>query len=133
MKSKLTGGRFLLRLLAALAFLAILIVNLAPFVWGLLTSLKPARELMVYPPKFVGFSPSVEHYATVFAGTFSTATLNSIIYSVASIVVGILCAILAAYALTRYVLRNPQRNSLIYGKRGYGGAKLYALFHIGNE
>ena len=54
MKSKLTGGRFLLRLLAALAFLAILIVNLAPFVWGLLTSLKPARELMVYPPKFVG-------------------------------------------------------------------------------
>lgn len=79
MKSKLTGGRFLLRLLAALAFLAILIVNLAPFVWGLLTSLKPARELMVYPPKFVGFSPSVEHYATVFAGTFSTATLNSIL------------------------------------------------------
>ena len=105
MKSKLTGGRFLLRLLAALAFLAILIVNLAPFVWGLLTSLKPARELMVYPPKFVGFSPSVEHYATVFAGTFSTATLNSIIYSVASIVVGILCAILAAYALTRYVFK----------------------------
>ncbi len=41
MKSKLTGGRFLLRLLAALAFLAILIVNLASFVWGLLTSLKP--------------------------------------------------------------------------------------------
>ena len=28
MKSKLTGGRFLLRLLAALAFLAILIVNM---------------------------------------------------------------------------------------------------------
>ncbi len=70
MKSKLTGGRFLLRLLAALAFLAILIVNLAPFVWGLLTSLKPARELMVYPPKFVGFSPSVEHYATVFRRYF---------------------------------------------------------------
>ena len=108
MKSKLTGGRFLLRLLAALAFLAILIVNLAPFVWGLLTSLKPARELMVYPPKFVGFSPSVEHYATVFAGTFSTATLNSIIYSVASIVVGILCAILAAYALTRYVFKGKK-------------------------
>lgn len=62
----------------------------------------------MYPPKFVGFSPSVEHYATVFAGTFSTATLNSIIYSVASIVVGILCAILAAYALTRYVFKGKK-------------------------
>ena len=63
---------------------------------------------MVYPPKFVGFSPSVEHYATVFAGTFSTARSTAIYLQCCLDCRRILCAILAAYALTRYVFKGKK-------------------------
>ena len=76
---------------------------------GIADVFKARRELMVYPPKFVGFSPSVEHYATVFAGTFPQRRSTALFTGVASIVVkGILCAILAAYALTRYVFKGKK-------------------------
>ena len=92
-------------ILWTLGFIVFLIINLVPFVWGAVTSLKPARELMVYPPRFWGFNPSIEHYATVLKGTFSTAVINSCWYSLFAIVIGVLCGMLAAYALSRFKMR----------------------------
>lgn len=104
MKSK-SVTRISFRLLCLITFLIVLIINLAPFVWGAITSLKTARELMIYPPKLIGFSPSIEHYATVLKGSFSQAALNSILYSLASILIGVICAMLSGYAMTRYQFR----------------------------
>lgn len=95
-------------ILWTVGFLAILILNLVPFLWGAITSFKTAREVMLYPPQFWGFSPSLEHYDTVLKGTFSQAVINSSWYSLFAIVVGVLCAMLSAYALTRFVMKGKK-------------------------
>jgi len=106
MKSNASGT--FKRLLPWLGFIVLLAVNLLPFLWGAITSLKPARELMIYPPKFFGFTPSFEHYATVLKGTFSQALVNSVLYCIFAIGVGVVCATLAGYALTRYVMKGKK-------------------------
>ena len=102
---KKTRRRYLRGIVWTVAFIVFLVINLVPFVWGAITSLKPARELMIYPPRFWGFNPSIEHYETVLRGTFSQAVINSIWYSLAAIVIGVLCGILAAYALSRFSMK----------------------------
>lgn len=89
-------------------FLFVVIVNLAPFIWGLLTSLKPVREVLSYPPRLFGSQVSTEHYAEVFRGTFFTGFRNSLIYSAIAIVVGLLFAMMAAYAMSRFRFRGKK-------------------------
>ncbi len=91
-----------------IGFVAIAIVNLVPFIWGLLTSLKPTREVAIYPPKAIGSEITLEHYQSVLKGSFSTALINSVIYSLVAIFLGILCAVLIAYALTRFRFRGKK-------------------------
>ncbi len=91
-----------LRVYEIILFAFVLVVNLAPFLWGLLTSLKPVREVLSYPPKLFGSQVSGEHYAEVFKGTFFTGFLNSLLYSGIAIVVGLLLAVMAAYAMSRF-------------------------------
>lgn len=98
----------LVGLLAIFILLIIVVMNLAPFVWGAATSLKPARELMVYPPKLVGSNVSMEHYHTVLRGSFSRAAINSVVYSILAVSIGVLCALLAGYAMTRYRFRGKK-------------------------
>lgn len=104
MKSKNISGK----ILSLIGFICIAIVNLVPFIWGLLTSLKPTREVAIYPPKIFGSQVVTEHYATVLKGSFSTALINSIIYSIAAIIIGVLCAMLIAYAITRFRFRGKK-------------------------
>lgn len=89
-------------------FLFVVIVNLAPFIWGLLTSLKPVREVLSYPPRLFGSQVSTEHYAEVFRGTFFTGFRNSLIYSAIAIAVGLLFAMMAAYAMSRFRFRGKK-------------------------
>ena len=88
-----------------LIFLIVLLVNLIPFVWGALTSFKPVRDVLAYPPKFLGFEVSLEHYRSVFANTFLGGVLNSLIYSLGAIVLGLVLALMAAYALKRFIFK----------------------------
>lgn len=103
MKYKITAKVF-----SFIGFVCIAVVNLVPFVWGLLTSLKPTREVAKYPPTLFGSEITPEHYISVLRGSFSTALINSVIYSIFAIILGILCAILIAYALTRYKFRGKK-------------------------
>lgn len=89
-------------------FLFVVIVNLAPFIWGLLTSLKPVREVLSYPPKLFGSQVSTEHYEEVFRGTFFTGFRNSLIYSAIAIAIGLLFAMMAAYAMSRFRFRGKK-------------------------
>lgn len=53
-----SGRRAWVYLMEIAIFAAVVIVNLAPFIWGALTSLKPIREVLAYPPKAFGSAVS---------------------------------------------------------------------------
>ena len=91
-----------LKIFEIFLFIILVVVNLAPFIWGLLTSLKPMREVLAYPPKFFGFDMSLEHYKSVFGSTFLTGVKNSLFYSLIAIVVGLFLSLTAAYAMRRF-------------------------------
>lgn len=82
-----------------------LVVNSMPILWGLITSLKTRREILVYPPKFFRFTPSMEHYVTVFRNGLDVGMRNSILYSSLTIVLGLVLGVLAAYGFERYQFR----------------------------
>lgn len=88
-----------------LIFFLVLLVNLIPFAWGALTSFKPVRDVLAYPPRFLGFEASLEHYRSVFANTFLGGVLNSLIYSLCAIALGLVLALMAAYALKRFLFK----------------------------
>lgn len=91
-----------LKVFEIVLFIILFVFNLAPFIWGALTSLKPIREVLAYPPKFFGFDVSFEHYQTVFGSTFLSGVINSLFYSAISIVVGLFLSLTAAYAMRRF-------------------------------
>lgn len=91
-----------IKTLSIIGLIVMAFINLVPFVWGALTAMKPAREVAIYPPKLFGSEITAEHYEVVLKGTFSRAMFNSAIYSIVAIILGVLCAMLIAYALTRY-------------------------------
>lgn len=93
---------------AILALILVSCVNLFPFVWGAITALKPARELMVYPPKLLGSYIEWAHVVTVLRGSITQAALNSFLYCLVSIAVGLLMSNLFAYGMTRYCFRGRQ-------------------------
>ena len=97
-----------LRLYEVVLFIIIAVVNLAPFVWGALTSLKPVQEVLAYPPKLFGSEISFEHYIEVFKGSFYTGARNSLIYSAIAIVIGLFLALMAAYAMRRFRFRGKK-------------------------
>ena len=91
-----------LHLYEVILFVIIAVVNLAPFIWGALTSFKPIREVLSYPPKIFGSEFDISHYAEVFKGSFGTGVLNSLLYSLVAIIVGLFLALMAAYAMRRF-------------------------------
>lgn len=102
MSSKKMAKKAGIKVLSIIGLIAMAIINLVPFIWGALTAMKPGREVAIYPPKLFGSEVTSEHFEVVLKGTFSRAMVNSAIYSVVAIILGILCAMLIAYALTRY-------------------------------
>lgn len=112
MKSKTSNGSGLLlnvkkkfHIFELIIFVVVAVVNLIPFLWGISTSLKPAREVLQYPPTAIGSTLSLEHYNQVFSDTFPMGVRNSLIYCAIAIIVGLLLALMAAYALTRFRFR----------------------------
>ena len=101
-EKKIRRRRVIIRAVAMLILVITAVVNLLPFVWGALTALKPARELMLYPPKMFGSVITLEHFRTVLSGTFSRALVNSLLYSIVAIIVGILFAVMCGYGMTRF-------------------------------
>jgi multiple sugar transport system permease protein len=95
-----------------LVIVLLAVLTLLPFFWGLVTSLKPANEILAYPPKLSGFRWSFEHYVNVFDSGFFRSMLITVFYCAASIVCGLIVGLMMAYAIKRY--RFPGRNVLFY-------------------
>ncbi|MGE5795024.1 MAG: carbohydrate ABC transporter permease [Bacteroidota bacterium] len=86
---------------------AVIAWSLAPFVWQLLTSLKPIAELEALPPLLPG-SPTLEHYRAILAGEpFGRLMLNSLVAAAGATALALVLGSLAGFALAK--LRPPGR------------------------
>jgi ABC-type glycerol-3-phosphate transport system permease component len=84
---------------------------LGPFLWMLVTSLKPDGEIFSRTPSLWTGDPQFGRYADVLDGGFATALRNSLIVATITTVAGVAVAALAGYALARFDL--PLRRYLL--------------------
>lgn len=88
------------------ALITVLIVlNIVPILWGVLTSLKQTQDIFVFPPEIIGFKPTLEHYARVLRSGYLVSLGVSVFNSAFSIALGLFLAILAAYGFDRFHFR----------------------------
>lgn len=98
-------SRFLFRL----ALLLTVLYSLAPFLWQVLTSLKPSHEVFSIPPTYWPSQLSLESYQMVFTlRPFARYIGNSMIVASGTALLTISIAILASYALSRFRLKGSQ-------------------------
>lgn len=84
---------------------------LAPFLWQVISSVKPAAELLSLPP-VLPTRVSLVHYAAVFGDhAFARLIANSLIVATATAALSLAVGALAAFALS--VLRLPRRNAVL--------------------
>ncbi len=99
--------------MAGLLFFAV-----TPMVWMLITSLKSQFAAIQYPPEWLPRNPTLEQYEILLdpngaiGAQFLRYMLNSLWVSTASTVLGVLVAVPAAYAFSRF--RFPGRNALFF-------------------
>ncbi len=85
-----------------MAIVAVLLVWAFPFIWMLLGSVKPARDI-ISDQLVIFFSPTLEHYREIFTRQpFSRFLLNSLIVASSVTVVTLTAGLLAAYGMSRF-------------------------------
>jgi trehalose/maltose transport system permease protein len=103
-KERLRGQALLLRVLFYLLVAAILVFNLFPFFWALLSSFRPSSEL--FSTRLIPQQLTLHSYQEVFQDPrFMAALLNSIIISGATVLIALALGSLCAYALGRLPFR----------------------------
>lgn len=89
-------------------------VNLFPFYWMVLTSVKPGTELFTDPPKLFTTAPDLGGYVRLLETTgFLTYAKNSLIVSTGATVVSIVVSSMAAYGLTRFTFPGSKTFSTV--------------------
>ncbi len=82
---------------------AIIVFTAFPFVWALLSSIKPDEELFTVPVRYFPARPTLENYRLVLEnGDFLKALLNSAIVAVSVTMLSLAVGSLAAYSLGRF-------------------------------
>lgn len=95
-----------------LPVLLIVAFALAPYVWMVLTSIKPNADIIARPLRYLPSAVTFEHYETLLARTsFSGNLLNSFIIAMGAVLVGLGVSVPAAYAFSRF--RFPGRRYLM--------------------
>lgn len=83
--------------------LLVLAFALAPFMWMLLTSIKPNADLSQFPVRYLPSSTTFEHYRTLIQRTsFPVNLLNSLIIACGAVVLGLATSVPAAYSFSRF-------------------------------
>ena len=97
-----------------LPVLLIIAFALAPYVWMVLTSIKPQAELSLWPVQYLPRSATLDHYRELISRTsFSINLLNSLIIATGAAALGLGVSIPAAYAFSRFRFRG--RRALMTG------------------
>ncbi|MBL8832845.1 MAG: carbohydrate ABC transporter permease [Rhodospirillales bacterium] len=99
--SRLKIGRTARAALTGLLCLLVL-ANLLPLVWGVLTSIKGDADLFRFPPTFFGFTPTLEHYERVIASGFLGSMGATVFYAAVTVTATLALALPAAYAFDRF-------------------------------
>lgn len=90
--------------------LAVLVVmNMLPLFWGVLTSFKRDADILAYPPVLL-FAPTLDHYARIFQEGFGRNLLTTLQNTVIAVSLSLLVGIPAAYGFDR--ARFPMRRLL---------------------
>ncbi len=93
------------RLLKYLLVLVAMFVAVAPVYWMLTISLKHEVDHFAVPPRWLSFTPTLEHYTDAFVSrSFGQYLITSAIVAVCSTFVALVIGTLAAYALARFKL-----------------------------
>lgn len=80
----------------------VLLATVFPIAWMILTSFKPAGDIMVTPPRFV-FKPTIDNYVYAMGkANFAMFIKNTLYVSVVSTIFVIILSALAAYSFARY-------------------------------
>ncbi|ADD07412.1 ABC-type transport system permease protein (probable substrate sugar) (plasmid) [Natrialba magadii ATCC 43099] len=94
---------YLERIATYTAVIVTTFVVLIPLIWGFLSTVRPSEELFSWPPVIVPSEVSFENYHILFEQTnFALYFRNSLIVAVTTIILTLLIAIPAAYAVSRY-------------------------------
>lgn len=106
MKMGKTGYRRGPGVLYWIAAVVFLIMTLGPLVWAFIVSITPEFEMFQNTPRFLPESPTFEHYVRLFtvnrqSKLFWTGVVNSAKAAGLTLVLGLPCAVCAAYALSR--------------------------------
>jgi multiple sugar transport system permease protein len=76
---------------------------LGPYLWMMLTSVKPDADITQWPLRYLPSRITFEHYDALLAHTsFLGNLLNSLIVAAGSVVVGLAVSVPAAYAFSRF-------------------------------
>ncbi|MBM6595325.1 carbohydrate ABC transporter permease [Microvirga pudoricolor] len=80
----------------------IVLFALAPIAWGVVSSLKPANQILEVPPRFIPQDVTLEHYERVIGDKGLLFLGNSALVSAITIVFALTIGSIAAYAIARY-------------------------------
>lgn len=84
--------------------IVLVILVLFPFLWLMVMSFKTDADILAWPPK-IFFTPTLEHYVSLWDDEFSSSFANSLYTSVGSTVVAMIIGVPGAYALSRAARR----------------------------
>lgn len=89
----------------------ILTATLFPIAWLIITSFKPADDIMVSPPRFI-FTPTLDNYIyTLQKANFLLFIQNTLLDAIVSTLIVIVLSSLAAYSFARY---NPGGGNILF-------------------
>ena len=89
----------------------VLTVSLFPIAWLILTSFKPADDVMVSPPHFI-FKPTLDNYVYALQkANFLHFVENTIFVALVSTIIVIVLSALASYSFARY---NPGGGNILF-------------------
>jgi multiple sugar transport system permease protein len=90
-------------LLCWLLLSPLLLAVIFPFAVMISTALKPATEVLTYPPAWLPSVPRWQNFVDMWVATdFGTALWNSVFVSVSATIVALVVSIPAAYAMARF-------------------------------
>lgn len=102
------------RLVICLGILAWLLFALGPYLWMLITSLKPSNDLYLFPVRYLPSEVTLDAYRLLLTTTpFLRYFLNSTVVAFGTVVLTTAAAVLAAYALSRF--RIPGKQYILVG------------------
>jgi multiple sugar transport system permease protein len=92
-----------------LPVLVLVLICLFPFLWMLISSIKPLRELYTVPPTWIPQTPTLTNYVKViFESNIPRYFLNSIIISFGATTLALILAIFASYGFARFNFNGKQ-------------------------